>query len=633
VSFARSPLLVLAASLALTSCGGDEDTPTTEGQAPAAAAFIASFNEKVVPAWQIWRASEWEAHTHVRTNDARFAEQAQTDRQAYLDALADPTWLQTARDVLREAERLLAAQEAKTATAAAEPAGEDDAPPPLPDITPAQVAAVDAIRTLAREVSQPTAETRAALDRKFTTVLRFRERASYKLDGTNVPREELAASYRESTSDEERRQRWIALLAPSADLKPGYAELRDLHNTIASKGGWENHLALSLHDYGMKQQDLELLLHEAEVALRPLFRELHTWTRHALAAQYGAEVPEDVPIHWLDDPLGTTWAGVVRLPDLDVTAGLELRGPDIMVRDAETWFTDVGLAPLPVSFWEKSSLYPSPPGERFGKTGGASTWEIDMSGDIRTLMSVVPTEGWMHATHRELAIAHAMHARSQAKLPAPIRMRPPRALQAALATWADLGASRTARLRKLGILDAAKTPSDQELLLQEALHWVAYVPFAAGTAYEFERLVYGESLPVDRMNTRWWELARQHQGVVPPETRAERWGDALSNPRLVDAPGHYVDHALAALIAFQVHVTLCERLGLDPRTADLSGHLEVGEAFTRIAEAEGVVDFRKAVQDVTGEPLSAEPMMRYFAPLLEWLVEQNDGRLHTLPKL
>jgi peptidyl-dipeptidase A len=625
----RTPLWF--ACLALGSCTGQEQVEPEENKVPTAAAFIASFTEKVQPAWTTWRTAEWEAHTHVRPNDPRYAEQAQTDRQAYLDALADPTWLQVARDVLREAERTMAEQSA--AAEAAGPANEDEVPPPVPEVTPALLAGVDAIRTLANEHAAATVDVRAARDAKLVGLLRFRERASYKLDGAVVPRDQLASAYRLSANDAERRARWASLLAPAGDLKLGYSELRDLHNTIARKVSSDNHLHAALRDYGMRTDELDVLLDDAEITLRPLLRELHTWTRHALAARYGVEAPEELPAHWLDDPLGSNWSGALRLPGADLTSGLELRGPDILVRDAETWFTDVGIAPLPVSFWDKSSLYPAAIGERFGKTGGASTWDIDLSGDIRTLMSVAPTEAWMHATHRELAFAHALHARAQAKLPAPLRMRPPRALLAALATWADLAASRPERLRQLGVLDAGTAPPSEDALLHEALTWVPFLPFAAGTVYEFERMVYAENLPVDAMNARWWELAARHQGVTPPETRSERWADALSNPRLLDAPGNYVDHALATLVAFQVHVTTCERLGLDPRTANVAGQIAVGEVFTKLAVADGVTDLRKVVEEVTGEPLSAEPMLRYFAPLSAWLAEQNSGKLTTMPKL
>jgi peptidyl-dipeptidase A len=45
------------------------------------------------------------------------------------------------------------------------------------------------------------------------------------------------------------------------------------------------------------------------------------------------------------------------------------------------------------------------------------------------------------------------------------------------------------------------------------------------------------------------------------------------------------------------------------------------------------VDWRKVLREKTGQDLSAEAMLRYFEPLMEWLREQNRGRTHTLPGL
>ncbi len=39
------------------------------------------------------------------------------------------------------------------------------------------------------------------------------------------------------------------------------------------------------------------------------------------------------------------------------------------------------------------------------------------------------------------------------------------------------------------------------------------------------------------------------------------------------------------------------------------------------------------LREKTGEDLSARAMIEYYEPLLVWLREQNEGRVHTLPEL
>ena len=44
-------------------------------------------------------------------------------------------------------------------------------------------------------------------------------------------------------------------------------------------------------------------------------------------------------------------------------------------------------------------------------------------------------------------------------------------------------------------------------------------------------------------------------------------------------------------------------------------------------------DWRQLLRETTGSDISAEPMLRYFAPLLAWLRRENAGRKATLPDL
>ncbi len=43
--------------------------------------------------------------------------------------------------------------------------------------------------------------------------------------------------------------------------------------------------------------------------------------------------------------------------------------------------------------------------------------------------------------------------------------------------------------------------------------------------------------------------------------------------------------------------------------------------------------WQEVLERTTGRALDAQAMVDYFQPLYEWLVEQNQGRAHTLPDL
>jgi len=44
------------------------------------------------------------------------------------------------------------------------------------------------------------------------------------------------------------------------------------------------------------------------------------------------------------------------------------------------------------------------------------------------------------------------------------------------------------------------------------------------------------------------------------------------------------------------------------------------------------VDWREHLQASIGQELSAKAMVNYFAPLLEYLKKENEGREHSLPE-
>ncbi len=589
--------------LALLACGAgsDPDAPKTPYEA-----LFRSYSEEVVPAWTRWRAAEWTSHTEVAAGDTTRAQQAVSGYEAWRAKATDPRWVREARDLQH------AGANAKAPTVS-------------------EKAALDAISRMARLYPVNEAELMARLDQKEGVQARLLKRSSPKIDGEEILPEELARRYASSVDSAERKSLWRALLAPSGDLKPTYAELRELRNELARKGGWQNHTDAVFEPYGMTTVEMFEFMTEVELAMRPLYQELHTWVRHELGNRYAVAAPDLIPAHWLPTPLGDDWGALAPAEAGSVEPALQAMGAKKMIQTAETWFTDSGVTPLAPEVWERSSLFSVPLGARLGKSQGAATWNVDLNGDVRILLSAKPTTGWMSAAYRELAYAHAAVERADARLYMPIRMAPPDATISALGIWADLAATRPGRLVKDGLLDAA--PPDMAVLMADALVYVPFVQFGAGAVVPFEYEVYAEGLPPGQMNSRWWGLVARHQGVFPPETRTERWADFLAVDSLQAAPGRYAENVLAVLLAFQLHEAACTRAGIDPRNGDLASQPVYGPVFERVATSAGVLPWREVVQEATGEAPSAAALIRYFQPLQNWLSTQNAQRTPALPPL
>ena len=92
-------------------------------------------------------------------------------------------------------------------------------------------------------------------------------------------------------------------------------------------------------------------------------------------------------------------------------------------------------------------------------------------------------------------------------------------------------------------------------------------------------------------------------------------------------------HQLAhAPIQLHDHIAK-EILNESPRDTNYYGREDVGQFLYDIMQPGASADWRQLLLEKTGSELSAQPMLNYFAPLYEWLKEENKGRRHTLPAL
>jgi peptidyl-dipeptidase A len=368
--------------------------------------------------------------------------------------------------------------------------------------------------------------------------------------------------------------------------------------------------------------------------LRPLYRELHTWARYELAKRYGAPVPDQLPAHWLPNRWGQDWSALVEVEGLDVDSALAGRSAEWVVREGERFYRSLGFPALPASFWERSSLYPVPPGAAYQKNTHASAWHVDLDRDVRSLMSVEPNREWYQTVHHELGHVYYYISYSRPEVPIVLREGANRAYHEAIGSMIGLAAQQRRFLAGRGLVPPNARVDTTAQLLQEALSFVVFIPWAAGTMTRFEHALYAGGLEPDRFNAKWWELVERYQGIVPPAPRGERWADALTKTHVSDDPAQYYDYALSFALLFQLHDHIARRiLRQDPHDTDYHGSREAGAFLRRLMAPGASRPWREVLRETTGRDLDARAMVDYFAPLHGWLREQNRGRRATLPEL
>lgn len=453
----------------------------------------------------------------------------------------------------------------------------------------------------------------------------------FKIDGKAVTPNQIDEILRTSNNTEERRKAWLASKEVGKVLKPGLANLQRLRNRVVQPLGYKSYNSYQVSEYGMTSKQMMKLMDNINKDLRPLYRELHTYARYELARRYNQPVPDLIPAHWLPNRWGQDWSAIVSVKGLDVDAALKDKTAEWVVKQGEEFYVSLGFPRLPQSFWDQSSLYPLASGSPYKKNNHASAWHMNLENDLRSLMSVEPTAKWYETSHHELGHIYYYVAYTNKDVPPLLRQGANRAYHEAMGSLMGLAAMQRPFLEAKGLVPRDAKPDEVQVLLKEALNFVAYTPFATQTMPRFEYELYDKNLSRDQYNRLWWELAARYQGIAPPTPRGEEYCDACTKTHINDDPAQYYDYALANVLLFQLHDHISTKiLKQDPHATNYYGRPEVGAFLREIMRPGSSREWRMVLKEKTGEDLSAKAMVRYFSPLMAYLKKVNAGRKYTM---
>jgi peptidyl-dipeptidase A len=426
---------------------------------------------------------------------------------------------------------------------------------------------------------------------------------------------------------------WKAWHAVGTPMRADYARFVVLANEGAKELGFADTGAMWRSKYDMPPdafaQELDRLWEE----VRPLYVALHTYVRAKLRETYGEAVPATgpIPAHLLGNMWAQDWTNVYPLlapkgADMgyDLTKILETRKVDAkgMVRYGEAFFTSLGFAPLPVTFWERSLF--TRPRDR-DVVCHASAWDVDFDEDLRIKMCTEPTDEDFVTVHHELG--HNFYQRAYAKQPPLFRDSANDGFHEAIGDAVALSITPK-YLKQLGLIQAEPPPSAEiGFLLDRALEKVAFLPFGL-LIDQWRWKVFAGEVPPARYNAAWWELKRKYQGVVPPETRTEADFDPGAKYHV---PGNtpYMRYFLAGILEFQFHRALAKAAGCtEPlHRCSIYGNKEAGRRFAEMLAMGSSRPWPDALEKLTGQrKIDATAVLDYFAPLKKWLDEQNAGK-------
>jgi peptidyl-dipeptidase A len=448
----------------------------------------------------------------------------------------------------------------------------------------------------------------------------------FKLNGQIITANDIDNKLDKSTDLTERKAVWEASKQSGPALKPNLVVLRDLRNGVAKEMKYPDYFALQVSNYGMTTDEMLKMLDGWMTTLRPLYLQLHTWTKYKLAEKYHQPVPKKIPAHWINNRWSQEWEGLVDAANIDKY--FEGRQPEWIIKTAEQFYTGLGFSSLPESFWKKSDLFPVPAGDKRKKNTHASCWHVDLNTDIRSLQSIEPNSRWFFTAHHELGHGYYFKAYSRPEVPYLLRTGAAPGFHEGVGELIALASSQVPYLQSRGILPKDFKADTTAFLLDDALaRAVPFIFFSCGTMPHWEADVYARNLPADQWNARWWKYVGDMQGVEPPSPRGEEFCDPATKTHINDNPAYYYNYAFATVFKFQLHDYVARKiLHQPPQSCNYADNKEVGTWLNNILKKGSTEDWRKVLKEATGEDISTRAMADYFKPLMAWLEEQNKGR-------
>jgi peptidyl-dipeptidase A len=420
-------------------------------------------------------------------------------------------------------------------------------------------------------------------------------------------------------------------------MRGDYVKMVGIANQGAKELGFSDTGALWRSNYDMSPEEFSAMYERLWSEVKPLYDQLHCYTRDRLNKKYGASVqPTTGPIR--ADLLGNMWAQEWgNIYDIVAPAGAGSVGYDLtsllkakkktptdMVKIGENFFSSLGFAPLPASFWQRSQIV-RPEGREV--VCHASAWDVDNKDDLRIKMCTKVNADDFVTIHHELG--HNYYQRAYNQQPYLYLNGANDGFHEAIGDAIALSITPE-YLVQIGLLNRSQVPSaekDVGLLLQQAMDKVAFLPFGL-LVDKWRWGVFDGSINESNLNQSWVDLKRQYQGITPPVQRTEADFDPGAKYH-IPATTPYARYFLARILQFQFYKAACDMSGWKGplHRCSFYGNKEVGTRMNQMLAMGASKPWPDALQAFTGtREMSGRPLLEYFAPLQTWLQQQNRGK-------
>ena len=454
-------------------------------------------------------------------------------------------------------------------------------------------------------------------------------------DGDCKSGTELEGLMQTSRDYDELLEAWTGWRTIAPPMRDKYARYVELANEGSRELGYGDLGEMWRAGFDMSPAEFQSEAARLWAQVSPLYDELHCHVRAKLGDVYGEDkVPQDQPIpaHLLGNMWAQSWDFLYDMmepypgiADLDVDTTLKTKdySPQEMTRSAENFYVSLGMARLPDTFWERS-MFTKP--EDREVVCHASAWGLDGGNDIRIKMCIKQTYDELKVIYHELG--HSYYQRAYKDQPALFRGGAHIGFHEAIGDTVTLSMTPE-YLAEVGLIKSAEQSRQAEInrLMQMALRNIALLPWQK-LVDEWRWNVFSGEVTPENYNQAWWDLRTQYQGVAAPVARSEKDFDPGAKFH-IPSNYSYTRYFLASILQFQLQRSLCEIAGHEGelQACSIFGSKEAGSRFHALLEAGQSQPWQDTLEELTGtREMDATAIVDYFAPLMEYLREQNANR-------
>ncbi len=601
----KTTWILVTSALLFAGCGGKgaEDSAAQSGAAPAetAAEFVARANAELAELGKELGAAEWVRSTYITGDTAIIAAAANERYQKWHGEMVEQSLAYAGQEL--DADTARAIELLKLGTSAPAP--------------------------------------RDAAKRKEISALATDMEGLYgagkycRSDNDCLSGSELELKMQEVRDYDELLEYWEGWRRISLPMRDKYERFVELANEGAMELGYGNLGEMWRSNYDMSPAEFQAESAKLWDQVKPLYDELHCHVRAKLGEIYGEDkVPQDgpIPAHLLGNMWAQEWAPIYDLlepypgvGDIDVDSTLKTKdfSPQEMVRSAESFYVSLGMPRLPDTFWERSQF--TKPRDR-EVVCHASAWGLDGGNDLRIKMCINQTYDELRVIYHELG--HNYYQGAYKDQPPLFQGAAHDGFHEAIGDTVVLSMT-PGYLAEVGLVKSAEDDPRAVInrQMQMALDSIAFLPFGKLIDEWRWGVFSGDITPAD-YNQAWWDLRTKYQGIAPAVERSEADFDPGAKYH-IPANVPYSRYFLARILQFQFHRSLCETAGHEGELHECSiyGSKEAGEKFWSLLEAGASQPWQDTLEVMTGtREMDATAIIDYFAPLMAYLKEQNEGR-------